>query len=189
MPRSGPKQSTTADTPVPGDTVEKCAECGKPLAPDQRYCLNCGARGSGPRVAFKQHLFATGEGTSPNGAAATPATGRQWSPLAAAAVLALLGIMLLVGVLIGKDANDQEPQATAPAAAQTTTPSAPTAAPPAATSTGATPAPGVSTTPVPATGPSGKFGAKGAGAKAPTGDSRTGADKAPEEAEIGVPNR
>ena len=33
----------------PGDDVSDsargtCGECGTPLAPDQRYCLNCGAR-------------------------------------------------------------------------------------------------------------------------------------------------
>jgi hypothetical protein len=188
LPTSGPKQSTTADTPVLGETAEKCAECGKPLAADQRYCLHCGARRSGPRVPFEQHLFATEEAASPNGAAATPASGRQWSPLAAAAVLALLGITLLVGILIGKDANDEEPQTTAPAAAQTTTPSATTAAPPAATSAGATPAPGVATTPAPATGSTGKLGAKGAEDEAATGASVTGTGNARGEAQIEVPS-
>jgi hypothetical protein len=103
-------------------------------------------------------------------------------------VLALLGITLLVGILIGKDANDEEPQTTAPAAAQTTTPSATTAAPPAATSAGATPAPGVATTPAPATGSTGKLGAKGAEDEAATGASVTGTGNARGEAQIEVPS-
>jgi hypothetical protein len=184
LPSTGPKQRTISDTPSLGEAAEKCAECGQPLARDQRYCLNCGARRSGPRVGF-EHLFATEEAASPNGAPASADAGRQWSPLAAAAVLALLGIMLLVGILIGKDANDEEQQATAPAAAQITTPSGTTATPAAPTTTGATPAPGVSTTPPPATGAIGKSGPKGTGVQDSTGDSAA----TPGQAEFEIPNR
>jgi hypothetical protein len=97
----------------------------------QRYCLNCGARAGEPRVAFQEQLFSGG---SDNGVAQASATSRGWNPLAAAALLGLLGIMLLVGVLIGKDENDEQPASTAPAA-QTT------------------PAPGVAVTPTTPTPP------------------------------------
>jgi hypothetical protein len=116
------------------------------MAADQRYCLNCGARRAAPRVAFQEHLFA-GDSASENGLARAPA-GRGWNPLAAAALLGLLGIMLLVGVLIGKDENDEQAPSTAPPAqttpttGATTTPAVPpAAATPPATTTPATPPP------------------------------------------------
>jgi hypothetical protein len=36
--------------PRPQDQPAACAECGAPLAGDQRYCLQCGARHGAPRV-------------------------------------------------------------------------------------------------------------------------------------------
>jgi hypothetical protein len=35
--------SATAKQPIPIVTSERCAQCAAPLAPDQRYCLQCGA--------------------------------------------------------------------------------------------------------------------------------------------------
>jgi len=96
-----------------GEAGETCRECGAPLAPDQRYCLNCGRRRGEPRVDFKQHLPAAGpasNGAGPRaGGPAPPATPppagkpqRDYTPLAAVGGIAVLGLMLLVGVLIGK---------------------------------------------------------------------------------------
>lgn len=100
-----------------------CPSCGAALADDQRYCLNCGQRQGEPRVDFRQHLEAKEAATKPP----APATGvvappggappepppqkpqRDYAPLAAAGGIAVLGIMLLIGVLIGRgtgDAND-----------------------------------------------------------------------------------
>jgi predicted lipid-binding transport protein (Tim44 family) len=126
------------------------------MAADQRYCLNCGHRRGDPRVEFQRHLFA-GDSASENGLARAPA-GRGWNPLAAAALLGLLGIMLLVGVLIGKDENDEQAPSTAPPA-QTTPTTGATAAPvtPPAVATPTTPA-----TPPAATTPSTGQGAGGA---------------------------
>jgi hypothetical protein len=108
------ESQTPGGAPALGKEGDACSECGKPLAVDQRYCLNCGRRRAGPRVAFEQYF---GAESSANGVARAPATSRQWNPLAAAALIALLGIMLLVGVLIGKDENDEQaPAPTAPAA-------------------------------------------------------------------------
>ena len=101
-----------------GQAGEACHSCGAPLAVDQRYCLNCGHRRGGPRVDFHQHLSAAPT-TAANGAVPTPvveqapaavAPGegkpqRDYTPLAAVGGIAVLGLMLLVGVLIGKGSS------------------------------------------------------------------------------------
>jgi hypothetical protein len=102
---------------------EPCRTCGAAMAEDQRYCLNCGERRGGPRVDFRQHLDAAkgkGAETPPNGSATPPGSvqpaakgpeeepprQRDYAPLAAAGGIAVLGIMLLIGVLIGRGSGD-----------------------------------------------------------------------------------
>jgi len=102
-----------------GSQIEPCRECGAPLAADQRYCLNCGRRRGDTRIDFRQHLPAQGtavnggavaNGHAPAVAAAAPTDTpapepkpqRDYTPLAAAGGIAVLGLMLLVGVLIGR---------------------------------------------------------------------------------------
>jgi hypothetical protein len=108
-----PSPSATPELGNPGDT---CRGCGAELAPDQRYCLNCGARRADPRVDY-QHLLAGTNGSDPQ-ASATPAaaaggaapastaTGasetRAVSPLGAAVAVGLLLIAVLLGAVIGK---------------------------------------------------------------------------------------
>ena len=102
-----------------GGAEEACRECGAPLAVDQRYCLNCGRRRGEPRVDFRQHLSAAnpvqnGNGAAPPPAGAVPGSApdepgtaqRDYAPLAAVGGIAVLGLMLLVGVLIGKGNSD-----------------------------------------------------------------------------------
>ena len=101
----------TMQTPALGEHGEPCQGCGAPLAADQRYCLNCGQRRGGPRVDYRRHMGASpaqaprqepqvvGEGTSPS---APRKAERDYAPLAAVGGVAVLGLMLLVGVLIGK---------------------------------------------------------------------------------------
>lgn len=94
-----------------GQQGELCAGCGAALAADQRYCLNCGQRRSGPRVDFAT-LLGPAEPPPPSAVVAEPAEqqppdeparrGTDYSPLAAVGGIALLGLMLLVGVLIGR---------------------------------------------------------------------------------------
>lgn len=107
-----------------------CPSCGAALAEDQRYCLNCGQRRGEPRVDFRQHLdqeaTATKEPEAPaDGVGATTAVGpvasplperpqRDYAPLAAAGGIAVLGIMLLIGVLIGRGTGSGEESAGAP---------------------------------------------------------------------------
>lgn len=96
--------------PVLGEQGEPCQECGAPLAADQRYCLNCGRRRAEPRVDFRQTIGGPKEeGTAkqPQSAPVPVPPGpakaeRDYAPLAAVGGIAILGLMLLVGVLIGK---------------------------------------------------------------------------------------
>ena len=116
-------QPAIQDGKVPARDGEPCAQCGSPLAADQRYCLNCGKRRGAPRVDYRQRVGpAAGEGESPArsgpGSPAEPAPRtepetpkgeRDYAPLAAVGGIAILGLMLLVGVLIGRGGNDPAP--------------------------------------------------------------------------------
>jgi hypothetical protein len=104
----------TMQMPALGEAGEPCAGCAAPLAADQRYCLNCGQRRAGPRVDYRRYLAPSGEDvppqTPPPAAADTAAPEpskpeRDYGPLAAVGGIAVLGLMLLVGVLIGKGNN------------------------------------------------------------------------------------
>lgn len=92
-----------ATTQVLGRAGEPCRECGAPLAADQRYCLNCGRRRGEPRIDFRQY-----EAPAPQSPESTPSPPaeekptRDYTPLAAVGGIAVLGVMLLIGVLIGK---------------------------------------------------------------------------------------
>ena len=73
------------------------------MAPDQRYCLACGTRRGDPRVPISPP--AAEQAAQPQQQQGRPA---DVSPLAAVIGIALLGGMLLIGVLIGRgDSNDQ----------------------------------------------------------------------------------
>ena len=109
----------TVDIPTLGDRGRHLRECGAVLAIDQRYCVNCGAaRG---RAAARLHEAPRSGGVPPArrcGVARPPrgAVDRQWSPIMAVGAIGVLGVMLLLGVLIGKDDDP-----TTVAAATTTT--------------------------------------------------------------------
>jgi hypothetical protein len=115
-----------------GKPGEPCEQCGSPLAADQRYCLNCGKRRGAPRVDYRQQMLGgaaeAGSEQPQSAAAATepePAKGkgegkaepkgeRDFAPLAAVGGIAVLGLMLLVGVLIGKGDSGDTVAAPAP---------------------------------------------------------------------------
>ena len=102
---------------APATGLEPCSQCGTLLAADQRYCLNCGRRRGEPRVDYRrQRPAAEQNGHAPVETAPAPDQRKQrdFAPLAAAGGIAVLGLMLLVGVLIGRGSGDNS--APAPAA-------------------------------------------------------------------------
>mgnify|MGYP001452871929 CR=1 FL=1 len=120
-----PEQQTEPLAPIePGPLLgthgEPCGSCGAPLAADQRYCVNCGARRADARLAFRDILAS---GSAPVRAPRLPAAGPPPEPAAGdsgrggtLAALAGLGVTLLAlgtGVVIGS-AGASDP-ATAPA--------------------------------------------------------------------------
>ncbi|HET8862686.1 MAG TPA: zinc ribbon domain-containing protein [Solirubrobacterales bacterium] len=116
-----------ATTQILGKEGEPCRECGAPLAADQRYCLNCGRRRGEPRIDFESQVPPRGtasvNGGSPASSQPVVLAARQpseekgpqrdYTPLAAVGGIAVLGVMLLIGVLIGK--GDSGGTATTPA--------------------------------------------------------------------------
>ena len=135
--------ATTQDIHAPtlGAQGEPCASCGAPLAGDQRYCLECGARRAQARVPFRD-ILATGGAPPPGPAPA--ATAVQESPPARSGLAFLGGLLCLllalgVGVLIGNSGDDAA-TATAPPPQVITVggaAAAPAATTPAATTTAA----------------------------------------------------
>lgn len=91
------------DTAALGQQGEPCQDCGSPLATDQRYCLSCGARRGGPRVPFEA---AASPGAPPPEHRAVSAPGREWTPLTAIGLVAVIALILVSGVLIGRGGGD-----------------------------------------------------------------------------------
>jgi hypothetical protein len=86
-----------------------CSECGNPLAPDQRYCLNCGARRGhlpGAVAGTLAALSAKGKGVAAAAGAKVPKPkgaddgGWSWMPSPQAIAIAVIG-MLALGVGLG----------------------------------------------------------------------------------------
>lgn len=115
----------TVEQAPAGGEGETCAQCGSALAADQRYCLNCGLRRGEARVDYETQMMPTGQPAVVGGpAAAAPSS--QWSPVMAIGAIALLGVFLLLGVLIGKKDNNPTQTVAAQAPATTTTAATPT---------------------------------------------------------------
>lgn len=119
--------SGAAPVDRPRQEGEPCEQCGSPLAADQRYCLNCGQRRGAPRVEYRWQVQAAQEAAAAPAATiaaapkgeAKPAEKRErdYAPLAAVGGIAVLGLMLLIGVLIGKG-DTSTPAAPAPVVVQ-----------------------------------------------------------------------
>jgi hypothetical protein len=117
--KSGTGEGETVGLPAVGQEGDTCEQCGSALATDQRYCLNCGWKRGENRVDYEKRL--NGGISTANGAVTTaPSSNPQWTPAFAILAIALLGVMLLLGVLIGKKGNDNT-QTVAAQAAPTTT--------------------------------------------------------------------
>jgi cell division septation protein DedD len=133
--------------PLLGDPNAPCRTCGAPLASDQRYCLQCGARRAEARLPFLDILAR--QVPSPPPAAVSTTTSTTWlarmsTNAAAVAGVACLLLALGVGVLIGGLGQDDS---TAGASPQVISVGGGAAAPVAAAATAATPAATATTTP------------------------------------------
>jgi hypothetical protein len=98
----GPEAAVSPAQAVPaGD--EHCAECGAPMASDQRYCVECGERRGERRFPTgPQPVAATSVATPP------PTEGRRSRMSSSTTLIAGVGTLLLamgVGVLIGRSGN------------------------------------------------------------------------------------
>ena len=129
----------TITTQMPAAT-EACASCSAPIADDQRYCLNCGARRGDARVPFMDILGGGGQRSRAIAAATSPAPAdaRSQRNLTIVASIGCLLLALGVGVLIGHGGRGSGTPAAAPAqvikvqgggAATTAAPAGSTAAP------------------------------------------------------------
>jgi hypothetical protein len=110
---------------------EPCEECGAPMDPQQRYCVNCAARrGNGANPASR--YFAAMSKRARRPLARPPAKPSPTSRAAAVAFFALLPLAVGLGVVVGRsgsggDENNEallqalreQPTATATAAAPT----------------------------------------------------------------------
>jgi hypothetical protein len=97
----------------------RCRSCGAALAEDQRYCLNCGSRQVDPRIDFREYERPPApEQAAPAPPVANEKPQRDYTPLAAVGGIAVLGVMLLIGVLIGKGEGGGAAPAPAPVVVQ-----------------------------------------------------------------------
>jgi hypothetical protein len=98
-----------AHVSVPSDAGEQCPTCGAALAPDQRYCLECGHRRGDPRLPFMDAVVfmdAVQKSKEPV-PAAPPQAQQDRRPLISANASLVAGVATLVlaigvGVLIGR---------------------------------------------------------------------------------------
>jgi hypothetical protein len=149
---SGTGEGETVGLPVVGQEGDTCEQCGSVLATDQRYCVNCGWRRGEARVDYERRLNG-GVQPSANGAVAPAAAASpQWTPAVAILAIAVLGVMLLLGVLIGKKDNNTTQTVAAQAPATTTTAATPTTATTATTASNNKAAKGGARTTVPGQG-------------------------------------
>jgi hypothetical protein len=85
--------------------LEPCEECGAPLDPQQRYCVNCAARrGNGANPASR--YFASMSQRARRPPARPPAKEGSGSRAAAVAFFALLPIAVAIGVVVGRSGGD-----------------------------------------------------------------------------------
>jgi hypothetical protein len=95
---------------VDGPNGDACPSCGTHMAPDQRYCLECGQRRGDPRLPFMDAVVFMDAARQPAMATAGPPAPaprkERRAPISAnASLIAGVGTLLLalgIGVLIGK---------------------------------------------------------------------------------------
>ncbi len=93
-----------------GTVGDRCANCQKPLASDQRYCVNCGTRRGRPRFSFES-LAAQAAPAEP--VETTPHPARISAATTLVAGVATLLLAMGVGVLIGHNGSSTTQKAAA----------------------------------------------------------------------------
>jgi hypothetical protein len=91
---------------VSAGTSDNCANCGAPLAADQRYCVECGERRGRARFSFESLVVPK---TAAPAAPKQPRRPRLSSSFSFTAGVATLLLALGVGVLIGHNTNNSKP--------------------------------------------------------------------------------
>jgi cytoskeletal protein RodZ len=103
---------TTEFAPQDPDPTVRCNNCGTSLAPDQRYCVNCGERRGSTR--FSSAMFAAADAPAPAPSAPTRSGGPSrlfsGSGFTLVAFVATLLVAVGLGVLIGHDSSTNTPQ-------------------------------------------------------------------------------
>jgi type IV secretory pathway VirB10-like protein len=100
---------------------ESCPNCSARMAPDQRYCLNCGHRRGEPRLPFMDAVVFMESMNGPAGGGATPppppspqkSSPRMNANAALIAGVATLVLAIGVGFLIGRSGHENSQQAAA----------------------------------------------------------------------------
>jgi len=111
---------------------EPCAQCGAPLADDQRWCLNCGRRRTGVTYPGAARKPPPERAAAHKSRAPIVIGGHEISPLALGSGLALFAVALLLGILIGNGGDGGGKQvAAAPQVIRVSAPPAAAAAQPA----------------------------------------------------------
>jgi len=84
---------------------EPCDECGAPLDPQQRYCVNCAARrGNGANPSSR--YFAAMSQRARRPLSGPPAKASSGSRAAAVSFFALLPIAVAIGIVVGRSGAD-----------------------------------------------------------------------------------
>jgi hypothetical protein len=111
-----PSQAPTSQL-LSGAVGDRCANCGAPLASDQRYCVQCGERRGKSRFS-PGSLTAPPAQTTTTTASRAPDPSPRRAPSGATVVagIATLVLALGVGVEIGRIANNGNNSGKAPAA-------------------------------------------------------------------------
>jgi len=95
------EQDTKPTISVLQGTYEPCEECGAPLDPQQRYCVNCAARrGNGANPASRYFAAMSKKARRP--LSRPPAKSSPGSRAAAVAFFALLPVAVGLGVVVGR---------------------------------------------------------------------------------------
>jgi hypothetical protein len=96
---------STQNPPGDQDRYEPCEECGAPLDPQQRYCVQCAARrGNGANPSSR--YFAAMSKRARRPLTRPQAKGGSGSRAAAVAFFALLPVAVGIGVVVGRSGSD-----------------------------------------------------------------------------------